>query len=83
MYLKKRTLCEEYDISIRTVDTILQLIRKQIGTRYPPGCFIHTGYLVRVRDDVFDDAIRNREQIEDGTAHEFVPHEAHAFVSDP
>ena len=79
MYLKKSTLAAEYDISVRPVETLIQLIRKEIGKRYPPGCCIHTGYIIRVRDDVFEDCFLNRREIEAGTAPEFVPHERHAW----
>ncbi|MGI6117800.1 MAG: hypothetical protein ACOYBC_05365 [Bilifractor sp.] len=79
MYLRKAALMREYDVSARTVDYLIALIQEYIGKRYPPGAMIHTGRIVRIRDDVFDDAIHNRDRILTGCASDFVPHERHAW----
>lgn len=67
-YKKKTTLAEEYDINVRTVDRVIDLIRDQLGKRYRRDVLIQTGRLLRVDEDVFKDAIVNRDLIVRGIA---------------
>lgn len=75
-YLTKKTLAANHEVSISTVDRILRLIRDQRGVRYPQSAVEEGRRFVRIREDVFDDAIRNREMIEMGCAPEFREKEA-------
>ena len=70
-YKKKTTLAEEYDINVRTVDRVIDLIRDQLGKRYRRDVLIQTGRLLRVDEDVFRDAIVNRDLIVRGIAPKF------------
>lgn len=70
-YKKKTTLAEEYDINVRTVDRVIDLIRDQLGKRYRRDVLIQTGRLLRVDEDVFKDAIVNRDLIVRGIAPKF------------
>lgn len=70
-YKKKTTLAEEYDISVRTVDRIIDLIRDQLGKRYRRDVLIQTGKLLRVDEEVFKDAIVNKDLIVRGIAPKF------------
>ena len=70
-YKKKTALAEEYDISVRTVDRIIDLIRDQLGKRYRRDVLIQTGKLLRVDEEVFKDAIVNKDLIVRGIAPKF------------
>ena len=67
-YKKKADFVQEYSISIRTVNRIYALIRDQLGRRYRPDVIIHTGNLIRIDEDVFRDALANRDLIIRGIA---------------
>lgn len=79
MYLKKSVLAKEYDISVGSVNSRIRLIREKIPSRYPAGSVIATGRIIRVRDDVFEDAMIYGDAILCGVAPEFRPHERHAW----
>lgn len=82
MYLKKKDLMAEYSIGRSTVDAMFRRIQKLTGKRYPDGSVIHTGEIIRVRDDVFYDIMRYGDAIDCGVAPEFVPHEKHTWERD-
>ena len=67
-YKKKTTLAEEFDISMRTVNRIYKLIQEQLGQRYRRDVIIQTGNLIRIDEDVFRDALANRDLIVRGIA---------------
>lgn len=79
MYLKKTTYMEEYEISLATADRQLKFIQSLIGKRYPTDSIIKMGKMLRIRDDVFRDAICFRKRIEAGEAPRFVPNENHIW----
>ena len=79
MYLKKSQLAREYSIGLTTVGVKIRMIRDLTPERYPRGAVITTGGLIRVRDDVFQDAMVNGDAIAAGVAPEFHPHERHAW----
>lgn len=79
MYLKKRDYADEYQISVSTVDSRIRKIRRLIGTRYPRDAIVHTGRLIRIRDDVFADIMQWDDAIDCGIAPPFVPRETHAW----
>ena len=59
MQMRRKTLAKEFDISLRTVDNILKLMRKS-------GKFdIIEGTVVLVDSDDFKWALRNRERLEE------------------
>ena len=80
MYLKKATLMDEYEISLGTVDARLKFIRKHIGERYPQDAVCTTGRIVRIRDDVFKDAMLYGDAIERNLAPPFKPGEKHSWM---
>lgn len=67
-YRKKADLAAEYAVSVRTVDRILKIIRDELGKRYRRDVIISTGNLTRVDEDVFKDALANRDLIVRGIA---------------
>ncbi|MBR2591437.1 MAG: hypothetical protein IKD62_00525 [Oscillospiraceae bacterium] len=67
-YKKKTDLAAEYDISASTVHRIYKLIQEQLGKRYRRDVIIQTGTLIRIDEDVFRDALANRELIIRGIA---------------
>ena len=79
MYLKKSVLAKEYDIGLTTVNQQIRMIRGLIPARYPRGAVITTKGIIRVRDDVFEDAMMNGDAIRNNAAPEFIPHERHAW----
>lgn len=79
MYLKKTDLMAEYSVSRSTVDERLHFIKSLIGDRYPRDAVCHTRRLVRIRDDVFKDAMLNGDAIERGIAPDFKPSERHVW----
>lgn len=79
MYLKKSILAKEYGISMTTVSERIRMIRDQTPKRYPRGAIITTGRIIRIRDDVFEDAMINGDAILCGIAPDFKPHERHAW----
>ena len=70
-YKKKKDLAEEYAISTRTVHRIYKLIQEQQGKRYRRDVIIQTGKIIRIDEDVFRDALANRELIIRGIAPKF------------
>lgn len=79
MYLKKTTYMDEYQLSLGTVESQIRFIRPLIGIRYPLDAIVRTGKLIRIRDDVFRDAMCFRNVIEIGTAPEFKNNEEHVW----
>lgn len=71
MYRRKKYLAELYGISIRTVDRRIVWIQEH-ADRYPAGAVIHIGRMPFVREDVFEDAIANRNKVDAGLAPTFV-----------
>lgn len=71
VFYKKAMLSQKYQISIRSVEEFIKFIREHIPDRYPPEAQIHTGTIVRIRGDVFADAIRWKDEIEKGKAPDF------------
>ena len=67
-YRKKADLAAEYAVSVRTVDRILKIFRDELGKRYRRDVIISTGNLTRVDEDVFKDALANRDLIVRGIA---------------
>lgn len=80
VFYKKAMLSQKYQISIRSVEEFIKFIRKHIPDRYPPEAQIHTGTIVRIRGDVFADAIRWKDEIEKGIAPEFTEY-GHSCVA--
>ena len=80
MYISIKDAEAEYSISKTTVYSVLKVIRENIGKRYPERAIIQTGKIIRVRDDVFQDAIYNRDLIEIECAEKFVPEIRHAYM---
>ena len=70
-FFKKESLCQMYQISPRTAELIIRFIRQHIPDRYPAEAQIHTGRIIRIRGDVFADAIRWKDEIEKGIAPDF------------
>lgn len=70
-YKKKQDLAAEYSISERTVHRIYKLIQEQLGKRYRRDVIIQTGNLIRIDEDVFRDALANRDLIVRGIAPKF------------
>ena len=68
--LSRRTLAEEYDCSMRTIDRCIRQIEALIGTRYPLNSVIRAPS-VKLRADVARDYMENRAEIHQGTAPEF------------
>ena len=79
MYLKKSQLAREYSIGLTTVGEKIRFIRDLTPARYPRGAVISIGRIIRVRDDVFRDAMIYGDAIVSGIAPEFHPHERHAW----
>ena len=79
MYLKKSQLALEYSIGLTTVGEKIRFIRDLTPARYPRGAVISNGGIIRVRDDVFRDAMIYGDAIAAGVAQNFVPHERHAW----
>ena len=79
MYLKKSQLAREYSIGLTTVGEKIRFIRDLAPARYPRGAVISNGGIIRVRDDVFRDAMIYGDAIAAGVAQNFVPHEQHAW----
>lgn len=79
MYLKKSQLAREYSIGLTTVGEKIRFIRDLTPARYPRGAVISNGGIIRVRDDVFQDAMIYGDAIAAGVAQNFVPHEQHAW----
>lgn len=70
-YKKKTDLAAEYAVSVRTVDRIIRIIRDELGKRYRRDVIIETGNLLRIDEEVFRDALANRELITRGIAPKF------------
>lgn len=70
-YKKKADLAEEYSISTRTVHRVYKLILEQLGKRYRRDVIIRTGNIIRIDEDVFKDALVNRDLIVRGIAPKF------------
>jgi len=68
--LSRRTLAEEYDCSMRTIDRCIRQIEALIGTRYPLNSVIRAPS-VKLRADVARDYMEHRAEIHQGTAPEF------------
>lgn len=79
-FFKKESLCQMYQISPRTAELIIRFIRQHIPDRYPAEAQIHTGRIIRIRGDVFADAIRWKDEIEKGIAPEFTEY-GHSCVA--
>lgn len=62
MWRSRRDLANDYGISTRTVDRIInEIIRPRIGKDYPPDTEIYVGNRIRIDRDAFHDALLNRE----------------------
>jgi hypothetical protein len=66
MYRKKQWFADYYQIGKTSVQNIMNFISDQIGYRYPQASIIHTGKIIRIRRDVFQDAMQYRDSIEYG-----------------
>lgn len=71
MYLRRRTLAEQYDCSLRTVDRVNGIIRREMGRRYPEDAIIGLGSSTRTDSRVFKDCYRMRELMKRGIAPEY------------
>ena len=80
MYLTKKDLAAEYHVSVKPVDRQLELLRDNIGKRYPRGCVIDRVRIIRIRDDVFHDSMVNGDLIERNLAPKFEPREVHVYA---
>lgn len=69
---KTKTLAAENELSMSSVYKILRFIESEIGDRYPVGSVVHYGRILRIRDDVFKDALTYGDAVRAGLAPEFV-----------
>lgn len=70
MYRRKKYYAAEYGISIRTVERKIVWIQKH-ADRYPDDAVVHNGRILFVREDVFEDVIRNEHRVDAGLKPEF------------
>lgn len=68
LYATPKTLSEDYEISEASVARLKKMIIQCIPERYAEDSVINFGGKVRIRRDVFHDAIRNRYLIVRGLA---------------
>lgn len=67
MYRSKRDLAEEYSISVRTVDRIInEIIRPRRGKAFPWDVEVDIGGRVRIDADMFHEAVVHRREYELG-----------------
>lgn len=71
MYLRRKSLAQEFDCSLRTVDRVNGIIRENIGKRYPEDAIIGLGSSTRTDSRVFKDCYRFRELMKRGIAPEY------------
>lgn len=62
MYLSRNSLAREFDISIRTVSRVVQMIRQGVAEgRYPEDGILYIGNHPRVDAQTFKRALSDRE----------------------
>ena len=71
LMISRKTLASEYGFSSRTIDRRIAEIELLEGRRYPPKSVLRTSSGVRIRRDVAEDYIDNRDAILKGAAQPF------------
>lgn len=72
MYRRMEWFAEQYGVCVRTVDRRIDWIRKH-GDRYPTDAVVRNGNIPYVREDVFEDVIKNMNKVDAGLAPKFIP----------